>query len=236
MALGVGAVLLVLITAGAVFWGAGLARDSDPPGDYTTILFTAPDGVLLHGRLFGNGNPGVVLAHMDRADQRSWQPFAETLADAGYTALTFDFRGHGKSGGRKEIEKIHLDMEAAVQAMRDRGTRGIFLMGASMGGTAALKVAARERFLGVLTLSAPTEFKGLEALDDMALVDMPVMFIVAEDDEPAQRAAGDFFDASPGQRIYQAFRGDEHGTDMLTGEFGEMVQESLLKFVDGWRP
>ena len=236
MALGIGAVLLLLVTVSAVFWGASLGGDSDPPGDYTVVLFSTSDDVPLHGRIFGSGNPSVVLAHMEEADQRSWQPFAETLADLGYTALTFDFRGFGRSGGKKEIEKLHLDMAAAVQVMRDQGARGIFLIGAGVGGTAALKAAAQERFMGVLTLSAPTEFKGLNALSGMGQVKMPVMFFTAEDDEPAQEAAGDFFNAAAQSPVYAAFLGDEHGTDMLTGTAGEVVQEKILKFLGSPAP
>jgi alpha-beta hydrolase superfamily lysophospholipase len=236
MALGVGAVLLVIVTVSAIFWGVSVGRNSNPPGDYVELLFTTSDGVRLHGRLFGSGNPGVILAHMEGADQRSWQPFAETIAGAGLKALTFDFRGHGRSGGKKEAEKLDLDMAAAVQVMRDQGARGILLMGAGMGGAAALKMAAQEQFLGVLTLSAPTEFEGLDALAGMGEVEMPIMLIVAEDDEAAQKAAGDLFDAAPEERVYQAFRGGEHGTDMLSGPLGEEVQESLRDFLDAWAP
>ena len=236
MVLGMGAALLVLITVGAVFWGASLGTYPDPEGDYTEILFATSDEVPLHGHLFGSGNPAVVLAHMEGADQRSWQPFAETLVGLGYSAFTFDFRGFGRSGGDQEIAKLHLDMAAAVQVMRDQGARGIILMGPGMGGPPPLKAAAQEPFLGVLTLSAPTEFEGLDALVGMDQVKMPVIFIVAEDDEPAQKAAGDLFDAAPEKRVYSAFRGGDHGTDMLTGEFGEHVEESLRDFVQSWAP
>ena len=229
----VGASLLLLLLVGASSCGG---EDPPPPGDYTDVLFAASDGVTLHGRTFGDGPVSVVLAHMYPADQRSWQPFAETLADEGYTALTFDFRGYGGSGGKKEIEKIHRDVEGAVQFMRDQGAGGIFLIGASMGGTAALKVAAKERFLGVITLSAPTEFQGLAVLEEMAEVDSPALFLAAEDDRPARHAAAALFSATGGQRLQEIYRGKDHGTDMLTGEFGEDVEGSLLDFLYAYTP
>ena len=209
----------------------------DPPGDYESVTFTSTDDVSLHGRLFGGGEgkPGVVLSHMFPADQQSWQPFAETLAELGYMVLTFDFRGYGRSEGKKEIDKIHWDVEGAVQLLRERGVRGVFLMGASMGGTASLKVAARENFLGVVTLSAPTEFRGLEVLSEMDQVETAVLLIVAEDDA-ARHDAAQLFDAAPGTRLIEIYLGDDHGTDLLTGEVGDLVKERLLEFVGAFVP
>ena len=52
--------------------------------------------VTLDGRVFGHGETGVILAHMRPADQTSWYPFAQVLADTGdYTVMTFNFRGYG---------------------------------------------------------------------------------------------------------------------------------------------
>lgn len=56
-----------------------------------------------------NAPPGpvVVVAHGFAGSQQLMQPVAETLAHAGYTAVTFDFAGHGRntrplSGGVKD--------------------------------------------------------------------------------------------------------------------------------------
>ena len=225
---------MVVVGAVALIRGG----DADPPGDYTDVLFAASDGVTLHGRLFGDGQPSVVLAHMYPADQRSWQSFAETLAKRGYTVLTFDFRGYGRSAGEKEIQKISQDVEGAVGYLRSQEARGIFLIGASMGGTASLKVAARERFLGVATLSAPTEFRGLEVLDQMGQVESPVLLIAAEEDKPAREAAGVLYEAALGasQRLQEIYRGKDHGTDLLDGEYGRFVEDRLLQFVQGFTP
>ena len=233
-------IVVIGVVVAATWGGAQVLQDrravENPPGNYADIFFTTADGVALHGRLFGQGNPAVVLAHMDDADQRSWQPFAEILAARGHTVLTFDFRGFGRSSGQKEFENLLLDMEAAVQVLRDQGAQGIFLIGAGMGGTAAMKMAARERFRGVATLSAPAEYQGLNALEDAPQVESSVLLIVAEDDEPAQQDAGEFFKAVSGQPIYQAYLGGERGTDMLSGPVGEDVALSLLRFLDDLAP
>jgi alpha-beta hydrolase superfamily lysophospholipase len=214
--------------------GGEASRDAPPSGNYTEARFSSTDGVALHGRLFGAGPVAVVLAHMYPADQRSWQPFAETLAAEGYTALTFDFRGYGNSAGKKEIAKIDQDVEGAVQYLRGRGARGIFLIGASMGGTATLKVASRQRFLGVAALSAPTEFQGLEALSQMGKLQTPVLLIAAENDKAANKAAADLFKAAPRNRLLEIYQGGDHGTDLLSGKYGSFVKDRLLGFLGAY--
>jgi pimeloyl-ACP methyl ester carboxylesterase len=42
-------------------------------------------------------NPVIIIAHGFAGSQQLMQPFAETLARNGYTAVTFDFLGHGRN-------------------------------------------------------------------------------------------------------------------------------------------
>ena len=71
------------------------------PIPFETVTFTTEDDVRLAGTLFGSGEIAVVMAHQGTygADQTTWQPFARLLAERGYAALTFDFRGVGQSEG-----------------------------------------------------------------------------------------------------------------------------------------
>jgi pimeloyl-ACP methyl ester carboxylesterase len=85
------------------------------------------------------------------------------MAQAGFRTLTFDFRGYGESGGEKDVAAIDRDMEGAYRYLIGRKIRPVYLVGASMGGTAALIVAARVPVPGVATLSAPATFAGLDA-------------------------------------------------------------------------
>ena len=204
----------------------------DPPGNYENVTFASPDNLQIHGRLFGGGEgkPGVILAHMFQADQRSFQPLAEALAESGFMALTFDFRGYGRSEGKKDIDKIHRDIEGAVKLLQQRGVRGIDLIGAGMGGTASLKMASKMNFLGVATLSVFTDFRGLEVLSEMSTIEAPILFITSEDDE-ARHDAAELFKASPGTRLIEVYRGGDHGTELLTGEYGDQVRERLFEFI-----
>jgi pimeloyl-ACP methyl ester carboxylesterase len=106
--------------------------------------FTAGDGTVLVGQLFGSGNgPGVVLLHASHADMRSWFPFAQRLAGAGYAVLAFDFRGYGQSQGDKAPASYPDDAAGAIRILDASGHRPVALVGAEAGGTAAVAAAAR---------------------------------------------------------------------------------------------
>lgn len=186
------------------------------PGLAETVDFQTSDGITLRGHLFGDGDTVVILAHMRPSDQSSWYDFAQELAEQGYSALTFDFRGFGESDGDKEFSKIDLDVEAAIEAMRARGHDNIFLIGASMGGTASIVVAAREEVSGVVTLSAPARFEGLDAEEAVAQVTEPKLFFASKDDPSAKSSLEELFKRAPDPKIQKVFNGDAHGTDMLT--------------------
>ena len=141
--------------------------------DSKAVSFASADGVQLAGRIFGpeGATAGIVLAHMQPADQSSWFDFADELGTLGYRALTFDFRGYcpggaaGCSDGDKDISAIWQDVAGAVGFMRTEGVRRVGLVGASMGGTASLVYAAQQGsdIDAVITLSAPDAIEGLTA-------------------------------------------------------------------------
>ncbi len=86
---------------------------------------------------------------MPDVDQQSWQPFAQLLAERDFTALTFDFRGRGKSEGNPVYNTLPYDVYAAIQFLQDRGYERIVCIGASMGGTACIRAALDHDLAGL---------------------------------------------------------------------------------------
>lgn len=202
----------------------------EKPGDGD---FRSVDGFLLDGELFGTGSKAVVLAHMFPADRSSWATFARELADNGYLVLTFDFRGYGKSQGSKDIFLLDRDIRGAIRYLNTtKQPRTIALVGASMGGTAAVIAASTAEVAGVATLSAPAQFKGLDAEAVVASVEAPKLFLASVDDRAATDAAQSLFrkssDPSADLRLVS---GDSHGTDMLNSPQGEEVIKLLKDFL-----
>ncbi len=126
---------------------------------------------------------------------------------------------------------IDRDVEAAWDFMEKQGVGKIFLMGASMGGTACLKVAAQRPAAGVVALSAPLKFRGLSAADEVARITAPKLFLASEGDSSAVASAQQYFALAQEPKEIKIFPGSAHGTDMLKGEQGPEVQKTILEFV-----
>ncbi|MFQ5933222.1 MAG: alpha/beta hydrolase [Dehalococcoidia bacterium] len=195
------------------------------------VPFTTEDGVKLRGRRFGTGEVFVILAHMFPSEQTSWYPFARVLEENGYSAFTLDFRGYGVSEGKREISEIDKDLLAAIELARSEGARQVFLVGASMGGTAALKVAAHRSVAGVVAISAPVEFLGLDVTEDVALVEEPKLFVATEDDRSAAINASTLFESAQGSKELEVFAGSAHGTNIFSSEIGAELEALILEFL-----
>jgi alpha-beta hydrolase superfamily lysophospholipase len=71
--------------------------------------FVTGDGVKLVGQVFANSNkdaPVVLLLHMVARDQTDYRSLVPALLDNGFSVVTLDFRGHGKSTEREEGPRI----------------------------------------------------------------------------------------------------------------------------------
>lgn len=104
----------------------------------------------------------VVLAHgfNASASDRNLISLAEALHDAGLHVVTYDARGHGRSGGFCTLGDLERhDVEAAVSLAREWSDR-VVLVGASMGAIAVLRYAARDASIsGLVTVSCPARWK-----------------------------------------------------------------------------
>lgn len=132
----------------------------DPRLPYREITINTRDGVAIGVRTIAGGGLGaVIVAHPAVTGQR-YSPLvdvAEMLARH-FDVFTFDFRGHGSSGGRMEMNLRGPleDMRAVVDVVRARGYAWVGALGFSLGGMAAfLHAAEYGRLDAVVTVSAP---------------------------------------------------------------------------------
>lgn len=115
-----------------------MTRDAaELSGQPKSISFIGADGNRLIGDLFGTG-PCIVFVHGGGQTRHSWWRAAARLASAGYSALTFDLRGHGDSDwvadGKYGIEDNAGDLRALITQLDERPA----VVGAFIGGLAAL--------------------------------------------------------------------------------------------------
>jgi alpha-beta hydrolase superfamily lysophospholipase len=212
---------------------APIDEQATPPEGALSVGIVVPDGTVLSGRLFGDGNDAlVILAHMRPNDQTAWFPFAEELARNGYTALTFDFRGYGISEGDQDFDMLDDDLAAAVDYMEARGNETIFLVGASMGGTTSLIVAAEREVAGVVSISAPSEFQGHDARDAILRITAPKLLLASEDDTAARVSLEELVEADGEPIDSEMYTGRAHGTELLDGEHANEVRQRIFDFLD----
>ena len=116
--------------------------------DYEDVEFTTEDGLRLSGWWIDNGSDRTVLPlhgyTRSRWDEVYMRDTVEFLLGEGYNVLAFDFRAHGKSGGKYTTvgDKELLDVKAAVKWLKDNHperARRIALVGFSMGGIVTIR-------------------------------------------------------------------------------------------------
>lgn len=214
-----------------ILLGAACGGSEDTtPG--RVVRFDSADGSELAGEVRGEGQTGVILAHMFPANRSSWDRFAGLLAEQGYLSLNFDFRGYGDSPGNQDIPLLWQDVLGAVEEVRRRGAGQVVVIGASMGGTAALVAASRAELDGVITLSAPSTFMGIAAPPEVVqAVDEPKLFIAAQGDGQAAATAQGFYNDASGAKRLEIVNGSEHGSNLLEGGQAEVVRRHILDFL-----
>ena len=203
----------------------------EAPADYSSA--SSGTTVPLNGHLFGFGPIGVVLAHERPADQTGWFPFATSAAATGrFTLLTFDFRGYGASGGRKDFSRLDADLSAALAYMTTTlKFQRVFLVGASMGGTASLVVGAREPVAGIVSISSPDVFESLDALGAEPHVSAPELFIASQGDVPARGSLEEFVKAARQPVEQHVYDGNAHGTALFLGPDNADLTQRIIAFL-----
>jgi alpha/beta superfamily hydrolase len=221
--------LLLLVLAGC---GAAPAPAAGLPEG--PVTFTTDDGVKLSGTIFGQGPTAVVLAHMRPTDQTSWQPFAKELGAAGFTTLTFDFRGYGDSEGRRDGALIDHDVQAAIRFLRERGFQRIVCVGASMGGTACAESVREPGLAGLVVIASPQTFGGKLNVEqrDFEGIAYPKLFISAEGDD-LRASLVQMYEWAPDPKQLTLIPGYAHGTDMFGGPQADQFREVMITFLKG---
>lgn len=205
----------VVLSVGALGSGnAGTATAAASCAGKGDVTFRAPDGTRLVGHRFGRGKTAIVLAHQSRASFCQWVSYARRLAGRGYTAFVFDFRNNGRSQqvGYARAGRLAGDVAGAVRYVRARGATRVFLVGASMGGTAVLVAAANVKpaVAGVVSLSGPRSSGGVDAEAAVPRLHVPVLYVVAEED-----AGGGF--AADARALYDRTASSDKAIEVLPG-------------------
>lgn len=199
-----------------------LATPKDAGLEFEDIFFTTEDRVRISGWLvkaaknpdkaatvlFFHGNAGNIGDRVEKI---------RNFHDMGLNVFIVDYRGFGKSEGRPSERGMYLDAQAAYDYLAGRtdiDKKRIIVYGASMGGVAAIDLAARRPVAGLIADSTITNAADMAKkilpfiptfllnvkLDNIAKipgVTAPKLFIHSPDDEMVPFRLGQkLFDAA----------------------------------------
>jgi len=115
----------------------------------------SPDNVHIEYRVYGHGDPAVVLVHGWASDANYWSAQLEALK-AHYTVVALNLAGHGASGNNRSDWSIANYAQDVAAVARQIPNSRLVLVGHSMG--AAVSLAATPligtRVIGVIAVEA----------------------------------------------------------------------------------
>ena len=115
------------------------------------------DGAILNGLRFKAANPKGVVFYLKGNSKsiKGWGKFAVDFTRHGYEVLMVDYRGFGKSTGRRSQKAIKRDMQVIYNKIKEKvPEKYILLYGRSLGSGFAAKLASMNN-PRLLILDAP---------------------------------------------------------------------------------
>lgn len=129
------------------------------------ILHTS-DNICISYDHFKNGSDSVIVIcpGFYNSKQNRWMRKTAALLSGAYDVLLFDFRGHGKSGGRFTWSaKEYMDLNAVIDYAKAQGYRHIGIVAFSLGASAAVNSAAgRDDIESMVLISCPSRFNMID--------------------------------------------------------------------------
>jgi pimeloyl-ACP methyl ester carboxylesterase len=132
------------------------------PQEGTPRIAVAPDGTHVQYRVYGSGEPALVLIHGWSCDSNYWREQVPEFKKK-YTIVTVDLAGHGGTDGARtewSVARYGQDVATALSAVPNQK---LILVGHSMGGPVAIEAARlmKNRVIGIIgvdtfkTIGAP---------------------------------------------------------------------------------
>ena len=245
-----------LVSAAAIVALAGcggsshhLARNGAPPLAKTcwqmtsalkaeTYYVRTSDGVRVYVASSGSGPTAVALVHESGAGICGWLQTMRWLSRHGIRAVAIALRGYppSDSPALAVYHRYTPDIQAAVDAAHELGSKSVFVMGASLGGTATVAAAPKlEHVAGVISLSGELQLPAsdLDAIGAAPHVALPFLLVASRNDG--------YLDAASARRLYRAVASKDkqvavfpdafHGWDLLdVAPYAPKVRALIL----GW--
>lgn len=129
--------------------GAASALEGEPQ------IVTESDGSHIEYRVYGHGEPAIVLIHGWATDANYWNAQLGPLK-ARYSVVVPDLAGHGASSRNRTDWSMGNYGEDVASVVRRIPNQQVILVGHSMGGVVALEATRRigDRVIGIIAVDA----------------------------------------------------------------------------------
>ena len=221
------------------------------PGDGLVTL-TTTDGISLAARALAHGDGSgywILFCPPSGWTFRGLGPQMESLHEAGYNVLAFDYRGFGQNRGTPSEAGLYEDGLTAYRHLREQydvPPHRIILAGRSLGSAVAVELATRVPSGGLLLLSAidsvpatgarlyfwaPVRLLASHRFDSIAKasrVTVPILEVHATDDAFVPlRAARALFQRFPARKVMLELSG---GHNEVGFPIGDSFRRALGEF------
>ncbi len=214
------------------------AKEAEPPAGPREVSFSAADGVVLKGRVYGAGATAVVLSNMGDNDVSGWAGFAPALAARGYTVLTYcysyDTRARGFTAA--DASASVTDLQVAIAYVKQGGAAKVVLIGASLGAMATAKVAGSAGAAAAVLMAGRLDLSdyGFRVTEqELAALTMPKLVLTSDADATTAPAlTREVFDRAPEPKSFHSFPGTAHGVNLFGTEHKADLEKRLIDFVE----
>lgn len=115
---------------------------------YEEVFIDTEDGAKLNGLHFKTENPkgAILYYHGNAGDLQRWGTITNFFVEKGYDVVVMDYRGYGKSTGKKSMDLLYKDSELWYNYAKSHySEKDIVVYGRSLGTTFATYVASRNQ-------------------------------------------------------------------------------------------
>lgn len=138
---------------------------------YEDVIFEAADGTNLHGWFFparGERIGSILFLHGNAENISTHFSGIVWATEDGFDAFVIDYRGYGQSEGVPNLDGLHQDAAAGLDALLKRpgiAPGEVVVFGQSLGGTIALAALAehtlKDSLAGLVVEGAFSDYRGI---------------------------------------------------------------------------
>ncbi len=211
--------------------------------DFEDVWFETNDGVRLHGWLVraDSGGPLVLFCHGNAGNISHRLDNVHRLHNIGLSVFIFDYRGYGRSEGRITEKGLYLDADAAYRIAlenADQDNEKLVIFGRSLGGIAAVHIAASQPCAGLILESTFPHLGAMakqhfpipaldgvlgtrfNSLDKIRAVNAPILFFHGDRDDIVPYPLGrELYEAAPEPKEFVTLeRAGHNDTYFMAGQ------------------